>query len=317
MAATKPNSGKVTSGAKRQLKRPKYKPLHIGKKLKPTKPPLPNVLKLTRQATTLIWNHKRLFLGITLVYGLLDLVLVHGLASHTDVVSLKQNLNQVLTGYFKGLASGLTIFVVLVGSTGSGASQSAGAYQLFLTLIVSLAIIWALRQVTSGLKITVRDAYYRGIYPLVPFIVVLFIIGLQLLPLIIGTGLYSIVTTNGIAVLVWEKIGWALLAIALTSLSLYWLCSSLFAIYIVTLPNMTPLKALRSARELVRYRRLIVIRKILWLPLVLLVAAVVIMLPIIFWLSLIAQWVFYILTLLVIGVLHSYMYSLYRELIND
>ena len=44
----------------------------------------------------------------------------------------------------------------------------------------------------------VRDAYYRGMFPLVPFVLVLALIGLQLLPLVIGATLYNIAVTNGI-----------------------------------------------------------------------------------------------------------------------
>ncbi len=49
----------------------------------------------------------------------------------------------------------------------------------------------------------------------------------------------------------------------LAMLTLIYVKSSLFALYIVTLPDMTPMKALRSARELARYRRWTVLRKIL------------------------------------------------------
>ncbi|HSX17018.1 MAG TPA: hypothetical protein VLH86_02860 [Patescibacteria group bacterium] len=306
----------VVSGARR-LKRPKYTPLHVGKKVKVPVRRLPNVFKLTKAAASVLWQHKKLFIGITLIYGLLNLVLVQGLASNTDVTSLKNTLNQVFTGHFKDLASGLSVFAVLVGSAGNGSSQTAGAYQVFLVLVTSLAVIWALRQVLAGSAVRIRDAYYRGLYPLVPFILVLCVIGLQLLPLIVGTSLYSIVINNGIAVHAIEKVIWALAAIGLSLLSLYWVCSSVFALYIVTLPDMTPMKALRSARELVRYRRLQVVRKVLWLPLLLLVVAAIIMLPIIIWLTPVAQWVFFILTMFAVAAVHAYMYGLYRELLNE
>ncbi|HSX36918.1 MAG TPA: hypothetical protein VLG13_02260 [Patescibacteria group bacterium] len=315
--AKKSASSRVATSGVRRLKRPKYTPLHVGKKVKVPVRRLPNVFKLTKAAASVLWRHKKLFIGITLIYGLLNLVLVQGLASNTDVVSLKTTLNQVFTGHFKDLASGLSVFVVLVGSAGNGSSQTAGAYQVFLVLVTSLAVIWALRQVLAGVAVRVRDAYYKGIYPLVPFILVLCVIGLQLLPLIVGTSLYSIVVNNGIAVNAIEKAAWALAAIGLSLLSLYWVCSSLFALYIATLPDMTPMKALRSARELVRYRRLQVLRKMLWLPLLLLVVAAVIMLPIIIWLTPVAQWVFFILTMFAVAAVHSYMYGLYRELLNE
>ena len=88
-------------------------------------------------------------------------------------------------------------------------------------------------------------------YPLIPFILVLLVCCLQLLPLIIGSSLYSLVVSNGIAVQPIEKFVWALLFASLALLSLYMITSSLFALYISTLPDMTPMKALRSARELV------------------------------------------------------------------
>lgn len=289
----------------RQLKRP----------LKDVK--LPNVLKLTQAPARLLWQHKRLFGGIAIVYGLLNLVLVQGLAASTDVSSLKDELNQVFTGNFGSLASSLGVFVVLVGSAGNGSSETAGAYQFFLWLVVSLAVIWALRQVLAGKAIRIRDAYYHGMYPLVPFVLVLLVIGLQLLPALIGSALYGTVVTNDIAISGLEQMLFLVIFVALTGVSLYLLASSLFALYIITLPDMTPLKALRSARGLVKGRRLLVLRKILWLPLVLLLAAAIIMLPIIIWLTPLAQWVFFVLTMLGLVAIHAYMYNLYRELLNE
>lgn len=310
-AAARPSSNS------RRLKRTKYTPLHIGKKVKVPVRRLPNVLSLTRQTALLLWRHRRLFAGIVIVYGLLNLILVQGLASSSDVSGLKDTLNLAITGHLHELASGLAVFAVLVGSAGNGSSDTAGAYQVFLVLLASLAIIWALRQVSAGAQLRIRDAYYRGIYPLVPFMLVVCVIGLQLLPLIFGTGLYNIVVSNGIAVHAIERILWGGFALLLSALSLYWVCSSLFALYIVTLPDMTPMKALRSARELVRYRRLQILRKVLWLPVILLAAAAVIMVPIIIWITPAAQWIFFILTMFSVAAIHAYMYTLYRELLNE
>lgn len=278
---------------------------------------LPNVWRLTKLTAQTLWQHKRLFIGMTLTYGLLNLILVQGLASNTNVSDLKHQLDQVFTGNWGSLASSLSIFVVLVGGAGNASSQTAGAYQLFLALITSLAVIWALRQVLAGGTLRIRDAYYRGMYPLVQFVLVLLVIGLQLLPLLVGSLLYGTVSTNGIAVSGLEKLIWGLVYILLALLSLYWLSSSLFALYIVTLPDMTPLKALRSARELVRGRRWTVLRKILWLPLILIIAAAVIMLPIITLLTPLAQWVFFLLTMFALVAVHAYMYTLYRELLHE
>ena len=154
-------------------------------------------------------------------------------------------------------------------------------------------------------------------YPLIPFILVILVMGLQLIPLIIGSTLYSTVVNNGIAVYAAEKVVWALLFAMLGLLSLYMLTSSVFALYIVTLPDMTPTKALRSARELVRYRRWTVLRKLLGMPVMLLLAALIVMLPIITLAAPAARWVFFILTMCGLAAVHAYVYTLYRELLND
>ena len=70
------------------------------------KPPkLLNVWWLSRTAVQPLWQHRRLFLGLSLIYGLLNLILVQGLAS-TDVSGLKNALNQAIGGHFGGLLSG-------------------------------------------------------------------------------------------------------------------------------------------------------------------------------------------------------------------
>jgi hypothetical protein len=308
----------VTGGSDgpRRLKPHKYGFWRIDKRQKhPVK--LPNSWRLLRMTAQTLWRHRWLFVGITLIYGLLNLVLVQGLANNTELTSLKTSLQQAFGGKGSAITSSLGVFVVLVSSAGNSSSNTAGAYQIFLLLIVSLAVIWSLRQVLAGIKVRIRDAYYNGMYPLVPFILVVLVIGLQLIPLILGASIYSTVVNNGIAVYGVEKALWLVLFVSLVLISLWLLSSSLFALYIVTLPSMTPLKALRSARKLVRHRRWTVLRKILVLPIILLVIAAGIMLPIILLVTVLAQWIFFLLTMLAVAAVHAYMYTLYRELLNE
>jgi hypothetical protein len=143
------------------------------------------------------------------------------------------------------------------------------------------------------------------------------VIGLQLLPLVIGASLYSGVINNGIALYTAEKLAWALLCGLLGLLTLYMISSSIFALYIVTLQDMSPLQALRSARGLVRYRRWVVLRKLLCLPIILLIVAAILMLPIILVVTPLAPWIFFILTMFSLAAVHAYMYTLYRELLNE
>jgi len=180
---------------------------------------------------------------------------------------------------------------------------------------MSLVIIWALRQVLAGHAIRARDAFYKGTYPLIQFILVLLVIGLQLVPMLLGSWLYGAIINNGIAYTSFEKLIWLIVLILSVLISLYLISSSIFALYIVTLPDMTPLKALRSAKKLVKNRRWLALRKVLFLPLAILLLGAVVMIPLILILTAMAEWIFFALSLVTLLVAHSYMYSLYRELL--
>jgi len=188
-------------------------------------------------------------------------------------------------------------------------------YQSILLLVCSLAFIWALRQTLAKQKVRVKDSFYRGMYPLVPFVLVCMLISLQIVPLVVGGSLYSLVITNGIAVQVWEKVLWLTLFVVLAWWSLRMVTASIFALYIVTLPDMTPLRAYRSARQLVHRRRLLIWRKLTFLVVALLLLAIVIELPLILFLTPLATWVFFVLSMAALPIVHGYLYNLYREML--
>jgi len=256
-----------------------------------------------------------LFLGIALIYGILTMVLVQSFSAGADVDSLKQQLNLGLSGSLGQLVSGISVLTVLLASSGNASNPTAGSYQFIIALTVSLAAIWAVRQTLAGNKVRLRDAFYRGMYPLVPFILVFVVVLIELVPVVIGGTIFRIIVLNGIATTTAEMLPWLALLLVLLFISMYMLCSSLFALYIVTLPDMTPLRALRSARLLVRYRRGQVFRKLLFLPVALILLAALIMLPLILFIPPLATWVFFALSMFGLVIIHAYMYVLYKALL--
>ena len=93
------------------------------------------------------------------------------------------------------------------------------------------------------------------------------------------------------------------------------ICSSIFALYVVTLPNMNPMKALRSSRNLVFSRRLSLFRKLLLLPLLAFLLMILIVVPAIYFVPIIAPWLYFVLTLASLIFLHSYLFTIYKELL--
>jgi hypothetical protein len=303
----------------RQLKIPHYSPFHIGKRIKPFRPRMTGAFRIFWRSTKLLFDHWKLFLGFSLIYGFFDLVLVHGLGSGVDLSNVRSSLLPLLGKHPNQVTTGLTLFQYLVSNSSNSSTSStggaAGVFEAVLVIIMSLVTIWSLRQIYSGVRVRIRQALYNGTSPLIAFLTVLLVIGVQLVPFLVGLALYVTVSNQGIAVHFGEKAIWLIVLIITTGLSTYWVCSSVFALYIVTLPDMTPIKALRSARGLVRYRRFIVLRKLLFLPLCLAIVLTIIMVPIIIVSASIAAWVFFVLSMFGLVIIHSYLYALYRELL--
>lgn len=317
MAVTQKQKSKPANPiSPRKVKKPSYKSFRLSKKIRYDAPPLPKARKLFSATVRHLLRHKRLYVGLALVHFVLMLLLVKGLSFGFDsqLSEIKDALEEVFVDESAWLTSA-ALFGTLLGSAGTATGEAASTYQAMLLVLTSLAVIWALRQSHAGEKVRAKDAFYKGMYPLVQFILVLLVLLLQLLPLAIGNLLYSIVLQNGLAVTGVEQAVWAILFGLLALLSLYMITSSIFALYIVTLPDVKPLQALRSARALVRHRRLMVGRKIAFLPFVLLLIAAAVMLPIILWVTAVAEFVFFVLTVLAVLVTHAYMYELYRKLL--
>lgn len=316
MSKSTPKTNSSTS-KKRQLKAPKYKSFKVSRRIKSPQAKLPSVWKLWKTAFTQLGVQKRVFLGITLVYAVLIFIFVRGLSGGLNAVELKENLDILLEGSGGVYASSVAVFGVLLGSASATDGDLAGLYQTCILVIASLAYIWALRQTQANnkLKITIRDAFYDGCAPIIPFLLVIFVMSLQLMPVALANLFYSFVIGGGFAATPIEKALWYLIIGLLVLLSLYMISSSIFATYIVTLPDTRPMQALRAARELVRFRRWEVLRKVIVLPIVMVFLLAIVTLPSILIVPGVAEWIFFVASLVMLPLLHSYMYALYRALL--
>jgi hypothetical protein len=310
-------SAKTSSTNKqpRRLKAPSYSSFRLQKRIKPVQPKMVSGYQLFKYAVQALAQNWKPFLGIILTYGVLNALFVQSFSGSGEISTTKNMLDEAFGGGIQEVVSSASIFVYLLGASGNAASETAGAYQMILTLITSLALVWTLREVYAGNKVSIRDGFYKGMYPLVPFLLVLCVILVQMVPLFIGLFLYNIATTQGVAVTPIEHILWLVFLCFAALLSFYWLAASIFALYIACLPDMTPFKAVRSARELVRFRRWTILRKIAFLPFMMLVVAGLIMIPIIWFITPLTPWVFFLMSMLILPLIHAYMYRLYRELL--
>lgn len=302
------------SNSSRKLKQPEYTSFKLHKTIKHSGPKLPSAWAIFKSSAAHIFAHKKLYGGIALVYLALVIVFVRGFIFTSDIGLAKESIEDLFSGFGGQIASSFTVLSLLLES--SNPTGAAGSlYQSIVLLLISLVMIWALRQTHAGNSISLKDAFYKSTYPLVQFLLVIVVIGIQMLPLLVGSFLYGATISSGIAVTGIEKVLWGLLVFLLTLLSIYMISASVFALYIVTLPDMTPMKALRSARGLVQNRRWTVIRKVLFLPFIILIISAVVLLPVIMVAAPVAEIVFLLLGSALIITAHGYLYSLYRELL--
>jgi len=316
-ASAKNTSKSESKKPARRRREPKYKHFRLSRSIKSKEinAPLPGFFSLLRSSLQVVRENKALFVGIIFIYSLLNIVFVAGLGSSLDFVQTKQHLSDLLGSNTTTVNTTLTLFVYLADSTNAQAGDVAGAYQLFLLLITSLAVIWAVREVMAGHKISAKDSFYRGIFPLVPFILVLLVMGLQMLPFAAGSAIYSIVVSGGLAINSLEKIVWLIFFILTALLSFYMILSSIFAVYIVTLPDMTPMKALRSARGLVVHRRWSIGLRIIALPILMAVIAMILLTPVVLVVPWLAVGLAVVLGAFYICLWHLYIYGLYRSML--
>jgi hypothetical protein len=283
--------------------------------------PVPNYKKLPKARVVFVdvlrdfKNNWLLFGGIVLIFGVFNLILVRGLSGSNNLSDFKGLLDSAVHGLGGQLASSAITFSYLLASSGSNNTGASGVYQVTLLIVCSLAFVWALRQVAAKHKVRIRDSFYQGMYPLIPALLLVALIALQLVPLAAGGGLYAAAVNHDIAINWWERIIFIVIFAVLGLWTLRMLTASLFALYIVTLPDMTPLRAYRSARDLVYGRRLYIWRKLIFLPIVLFLLVVLIMIPLIMWLTPVAEWAFFALTMMGLPLVHGYLYKLYREML--
>lgn len=273
---------------------------------------VPGSFKLLGQVLILLRRHWKILGGITLVYLILNIVLASGLSSViNNFRAVKDSLDNG-----NNFSDAVSSFGSLLSGSTSAGSESASVLQSVLIILESLVVIWALRQLLAGKKLSVKDAYYKSMTPLVPFLLVVFVIIIQLLPVSLGTATVSLIVstlapTSGLAIVI-EGI----IIAGLAAWSIYMISSSIFGLYIVTLPDIQPRQALRSAKKLVSLRRLVIIRRLLFLPVFVLLVMAAFVLPMMLFAHFLVVPVFYLLSIAVILFVHAYLYSLYRGLLD-
>ena len=294
---------------------------------------LPGYVSFTHTVSKTLLQHKKLFIWLSIVYAVVTSVLI-GIGSQDTYSTLSSTLQKTGSEIFQGNIGQIGQAALLFFSIGSSGlnqapTESQQIYIVLLGLLIWLSTVWLLRNVLAGHKVTMRDGLYNAGSPIVATFIVSLVLVIQLIPIGLAVIGYSAATASGLlesgvaAMLFWVAAG------LLSVMSLYWITSTFFALVIVTLPGMYPLKALKTAGDMMVGRRLRILLRILWMFLVVTVGAAVVLIPVILIVTgLTNVWSFVgmipivPIVLMVYGVVSfiwsaSYVYLLYRKVIVD
>lgn len=294
---------------------------------------LPGYWAFSHYAFQTVWKQRRLFGLLTLVYAILSGLIV-GIASQDTYTQLTDALKETGGDLFQGNfgeigKASLLLAATITGGANATPTEGQQIYGGIFILLIWLTTVWLLRNILAGHAVRLRDGLYNAGAPIVSTFFVGLILLVQLLPLGLAFVGYSAAISSGLlsggvaAMVFWT------VASLLAVLSLYWVTSTIIALVIVTLPGMYPLRAIKTAGDLVIGRRMRILLRLLWMLLGVAVVWIVVMIPIVIfdtWLksvwTAIANFPAVPLALLVMSSVSivwiaSYVYLLYRKVVDD
>ncbi len=317
----KPPAKKKTSRAKRKKTKPEKNQLEVGlnkiaetpeKIVEEISEGVPSSFVLLGRSVTFLFKHMKKLFGVFLVMYVLYFLFVRA-GSTFDIESYDQLISDELGD--NDLVNNVLLTGILIGSGGNSDASVSSISSFLLLVMGSLAFIWAIRHLTAGKKFLIRDAYYKVMYPLIPFVIILFVITVQLVPFVVGGFLYSTAEINGLITSGIERTlfvsGW----IALGLLSVYWLSNSIMSIYATTLPDIYPMQALRSTKKVVKGRRWSIFIKVFMLGVFLLLFGGSLLFMIVAFFPSVAVYFYDIMAVFALLFAHIYLFKLYRSLL--
>ena len=302
----------------RTKKLPEYRSFKLSKKIQPDYvKSLPNMRALWIDTWQFLWKYRSKMILFALVYMAAYLVLVKGVNGFAlNTADLRDNLKLAFHGNLGAAASSMSLYISLMSSVTASTTEVSNYYQVTILVVFSLAFIWLIRKLHGRRSTaTVKDSFYVGMRPLIPFIGVVIILTLELAPaglggLLLATAQSAIVQSGTGEIMAFSVV--MILCLVLTG---YLLAGSIFAIYIVTLPSATPLIAIKSSMRLLRIHRWVVVRKMAAFYVSLILLGFVLVIPFVFWLPARADVAFFVLSSASFAVMHTFMYKLYRSML--
>lgn len=147
-------------------------------------------------------------------------------------------------------------------------------------LVIWLVSIFVIRHKMAGNKITLFDALYNAMTPLISTLVVLVVAAIQCIPILILIVAYSSAIETHFLETPFYAVLFFTFAALMVLLSSYLLTGTLMALVAVSAPGLYPMEALKTVNELMRGRKIKFTLRIILLLILVVVMWVIVMFPI-------------------------------------
>lgn len=247
---------------------------------------VPGVMAHIFKSFGMIFKNWKLFLPLMIIVVLLNALLV-GIMDQSNYAKYQEVLDeaslQIAGGDIGNVAKAglLLISTVSTGGLSGESSEAATVFGVLIFLIIWLTTIFLLRHLMAGHKVKLRDGLYNAMTPLISTFVVLIVTLIQCIPIFLLVVAYSSAVQTDFLATPFYALVFFIFASLMIILSAYLLSSSLIALVAVSAPGLYPVKALRTASDLMMGRRVKFILRLIALIIALAILWVVIMLPLI------------------------------------
>ena len=232
----------------------------------------------------IIFKNWKLFLPLLIIAVVLNAALV-GIMSESGYVQFQEVMDEssktVTGGELGNVAKAglLLISTITTGGLSGESSEAAVVFGVIIFLIIWLVTIFLLRHLLAGHKVKLRDGLYNAMTPLISTFVVFAVAVIQCIPIFLLIIVYSAAVQTDFLATPFYALLFFIFAALMILLSGYLLSSSLIALVAVSAPGLYPMKALRTASELMMGRRVKFILRLVALIIALAFMWVIVMLP--------------------------------------
>lgn len=247
------------------------------------KPKLEGYIAFPWYVTRMLWNRKWLYIRYILVFFALASIFI-GALQVDNITSINQTIDSAASGsnvFGPVMRAALTVSSSIGGALNSNLSDVQYIYISALAIIGILTLVWLLRHQLAGNVPTLRDGLYNAAAPIAAEYVLIVIAIVQLIPAALATLIYVSATTSGLLDGGIETAMFSLALFLVVVLTLYFMTTTLFAMFIATIQGTYPIKAYRVARQIVAGQRLRLLLRLLWMIIVIVAVAFVVLIPVV------------------------------------